>query len=297
MSALVFVRDGRTLPYVPVTIASQQAIRKHVPKRRPYAVATYVALLEFANDDRTDRVAVTQRDIVQRVGAGRTTVQAALTDLQAAGVLRVIERTHGASRIENEYVIVEPSEERDESDTPARDTGDPRPPHGQLTKEGEETKEGSARASKTDVVPDDFPDKLRPHAREVMRVLRSVAADRGSRRVTTRAVALTIAARPHKPLVRAAHDCAAWIADHPEVPCIDVVSRYRRWLDREPDLEAIERLADDGTPTGAVRQHPPGVTPIHAAGRYDARAAKAQREAEREAAAMRVLSLQQEGIT
>lgn len=120
------------------------------------------------------------------------------------------------------------------------------------------TKEGSARASTTDVVPDDFPDKLRPHAREVMRVLRSVAADRGSRRVTTRAVALTIAARPHKPLVRAAHDCAAWIADHPEVPCIDVVSRYRRWLDREPDLEAIERLALDGTPA----QPPANVTPI-----------------------------------
>jgi hypothetical protein len=135
MSALMFVRDGRTLPFVPVTVASQEAIRRHVPKRRPYAVATYIALLEFANEDRSDRAAVTQRNIVERVGAGRTTVQAALVDLQAAGVLRVIERHHGASRIENEYIVVEPSNGRDESDTPARHTSDPRPPHEQLTQE------------------------------------------------------------------------------------------------------------------------------------------------------------------
>jgi hypothetical protein len=123
MSSLMFVRDGRTLPFVPVTIAAMEAIRA-LPKRRPYAIATYMALLEFANEDRSDRVALAQREIVARVGAGRTTVQTALDDLQSVGVLRIVERVHGNARVENEYVVIEPS---DESDTLARDTGDPSP--------------------------------------------------------------------------------------------------------------------------------------------------------------------------
>ncbi len=128
----------------------------------------------------------------------------------------------------------------------------------------ESTTAERARASKADEVPDDFPDALRPHARAVMRVLRSIAADRGSRKVTTRAVALTIAPRPNKPLVKAAHDCAAWIADHPEAPCLDVVARYRRWLDREPDLEAPERLTAEGVPASTPGQPPAGVTSLNA---------------------------------
>lgn len=131
-SPLVFVRDGRTLPFIPVTLAAMTAIREHTPKRRPYAVTTYMALLEFANEDRTDRVAITQRDLVERVGASRSTVQGALGDLQSAGVLAVIERAHGNARIENEYVIVEPQGKGALSGTPARVTGDPRPSHGQL---------------------------------------------------------------------------------------------------------------------------------------------------------------------
>lgn len=134
-SPLVFVRDGRTLPYIPVTVAALEAIRTATPKRRPYAITTYMALLEFANEDRTDRVALSQRILVERVGASRTTVQAALADLQGAGVLRVVERVHGNARVENEYVVIEPAERSATSFTPARDTGDPRPPHGQRTQE------------------------------------------------------------------------------------------------------------------------------------------------------------------
>lgn len=124
----------------------------------------------------------------------------------------------------------------------------------------------SARASNDDAVPADFPDELRLHARHVMRVLRDVAENRGARKVTTRAVALTITARPRKPLVKAAHDCAAWIADHPEVPCRDVVARYRRWLDNEADLAAIEQLTADGSSSSVPRRPPSGVTPIRRGG-------------------------------
>lgn len=125
----MFVRDGRTLPFVPVTVAAMEAIREHVTKGRPYAVATYLALLEFANEDRSDRVALSQREIVERVGASRSTVQAALAALQGAGVLRITERIHGNARVENEYVVIEPATdgERAESCTPARETGDPPP--------------------------------------------------------------------------------------------------------------------------------------------------------------------------
>src|SRR5690349_5545463 len=106
MSALIFVRDGRTLPWVPVTVEALAAIREHTPKGRPYAVATYMALLEFANEARGDRMALAQREIVERVGASRSTVQTALSALTGAGVLLVLERIHGNARVENEYVIV-----------------------------------------------------------------------------------------------------------------------------------------------------------------------------------------------
>lgn len=147
MSApLIFVRDGRTLPFIPVTTAALAAIREHVKRGRPYATATYIALLELANEERTDRVAVSQREIVERVGAGRTTVQAALGDLEAAGVLVVNARVHATGRLENEYVVVEP-DATNPTPSPAtragvaRQASRPRPPHGQRTQEGVEEKE------------------------------------------------------------------------------------------------------------------------------------------------------------
>jgi biotin operon repressor len=135
MSALIFVRDGRTLPYIPVTIAALQAIRKTCEQRRaddtrrsfPHALATYMALLELANEDRSDRAAVSQKDIGERAGCSRSTVQGAISDLATAGVLDVHERHHGATRVENEYVVIEPAGQSATDCTPARQKGDPRP--------------------------------------------------------------------------------------------------------------------------------------------------------------------------
>ncbi len=123
----MFVRDGRTLPFIPVTIAALRAIRTATPKRRPYAIAAYMAILELANQDRADRTAVTQKQLTEISGMSRTTLQAALEDLAVAGVLLVRERTHGRGQLENEYVVVEPCAE---SCTPARVAGDPHPSHG-----------------------------------------------------------------------------------------------------------------------------------------------------------------------
>lgn len=111
----MFVRDGRTLPYIPVTIAALNAIRAVCEQPRgaqarsyPHALATYVALLELANRSRGDRVASGQTQIADRAGASRRAVQRALTDLVDAGVLEIHEQHHNEARIENEYVIVEP---------------------------------------------------------------------------------------------------------------------------------------------------------------------------------------------
>lgn len=265
---LLFVRDGRTLPFIPVSLAALKRIRERCDKR-VYATATYMALLELANEDRTDRVAVTQKLLAERVGAGRTTVQAAITDLEAAGLVLVQERSHGGQRLENEYVVIEPGDESDTlarhtgdpspatRATPARHTGDGRPPGEQLSQEGleEEEVEQGERAGREkkkagedlDEVPADFPAELLPHLRGVVRVLRHVAADQQSAKaVSAKAVARVIEPRPRKPLVKAAHDLAAWAADRRDLR--DIVATYRNWLDnpRTPTLAALERVTDRG---------------------------------------------------
>jgi hypothetical protein len=208
--------------------------------------------------------------IAHRTRMSRRGVQESLRRLEAEGHIV----SDGVSRKGTKVYRVLMSEQGGADRAPRADRapaqndaegGAPRAPEPSVEPSGPNG-ESSARAkAPEDVVPDDFPAELRPHARRVMAVLRDVAARRGARKVTARAVGLTVMARPRKPLVMAAHDCAAWIEDHPEVACRDVVARYRRWLDREPDLQGLERLADDGTPTGAPARPLAGVHPIRSA--------------------------------
>lgn len=115
-SPLMFVRDGRTLAFVPVTVAALEAIRAVTPKGgpsapRPHVLAVYMALLEIANENRNEaRTAMSQRRLVEMTGASRGSVQRALLDLRDAGLLDVKERHHDGARLENEYQIVEPPE-------------------------------------------------------------------------------------------------------------------------------------------------------------------------------------------
>lgn len=99
----------------------------------------------------------------------------------------------------------------------------------------------AAREDVTSSIPEDFPDELRPHARLVLPVLRAVAVQHNAREVKPLALGRVMMARPRKPFVKAAHDFASWAADPPR-PIKDVVASYRRWLDNERDLQAVERL-------------------------------------------------------
>lgn len=117
-SPLIFVRDGRTMPYVPVSTAALEALRATCAQPRkggerrsyPHALAVYIALLEFANAERGSRVALSQTDLGNRAGMSRRTVQRVLDDVQVAGVVEVNERIHGMMRTESEYVVIEPPE-------------------------------------------------------------------------------------------------------------------------------------------------------------------------------------------
>lgn len=272
----MFVRDGRTLPFVPVTLAAMGAIRVVCSTPRlaadgsesrrsyPHALATYMALLELANDNRADRVAVTQRELGERAQSSRSAVQAALGDLEEAGVLLVHARLHGGSRVENEYVLVEPSAAGGSAtnDTPAREKSDPRPSERQLTQEENKKEDQNAREDVRNLVPSDFPDELRPHAREVMRVLKAVAEDHpAAKAVWPREVGLAVMAFPRRPLVATAHELAGWAVDPPR-PIRDVAATYRTFLKRARDLAATERLSEDGTPATEPLSRPANVHPI-----------------------------------
>lgn len=114
---------------------------------------------------------------------------------------------------------------------------------------------GGGRAG-DDEVPPDFPDELRGHARHVMRVLLDLAERHGAKAVTARSLGNVMMARPRKPLVRGAHDFAAW-ADGKGRRQRDVVAGYRNWLDRCDDLAAVEPM-----PGEAMAAPPAGVTPL-----------------------------------
>lgn len=272
-SPLLFVRDNRTLPFIPVTVAAMIAIRTRVGSGRPFAVATYMALLELANEARADRAAVSQKDLVARVGAGRTTVQQALANLQLAGVLLVLERNHGGARLENEYVVIEPDQDVSDMAPPpatratpppatratvARHTGDGRPPHGQrLNEEGEEGKKGEEeRADPRDQAPEDFPAELRQHARIVMQTLQRVAEMHNAGKVWPLSVGRVVMQHPRHPLVKAAQALELWAVDPPR-PIKDAVATYRTFLERERELQATERLSPDGVPLNGTGRSAP----------------------------------------
>lgn len=111
---------------------------------------------------------------------------------------------------------------------------------------------GSARVA-PELVPDGFPDELRPHARAVLRVLRSVAEHHNAKAVSSAALAHVLMARPRHPLVRAAHDFAAWSMTAP--PRRDVVAGYRNWLDKCSELAGTERLPGEDGPAVPANVH------------------------------------------
>lgn len=111
MSApLIFVRDGRTLPFVPVTTAALDAIRSVCERRQlPFARSLYLALLEAANDDRSDRVSVSRKRLGEIAGLSASAITTYAQILAAAGVLEIREQAFNGERLANEYVVREPT--------------------------------------------------------------------------------------------------------------------------------------------------------------------------------------------
>lgn len=99
-------------------------------------------------------------------------------------------------------------------------------------------------------LPEGFPNELRPHLRAVFVVLRDLSRRHEAREVKPISLASVVMARPRKPLVRSAHDFAAW-ADGRAQRQRDVVASYRNWLDRTDDMATVERLSEQGVPASA----------------------------------------------
>ena len=107
-------------------------------------------------------------------------------------------------------------------------------------------------SGRTDL-PADFPEELKPHLEVAHRVLTDLAQRQGANAVQIVSLASVVMARRNKPLVRAAHDFAAW-ADGKAQRRKDVVAGYRNWLDRVDDLAGIERLdGAEAAPKGSGR--------------------------------------------
>lgn len=103
-------------------------------------------------------------------------------------------------------------------------------------------------------LPADFPDELRPHLAAIYRVLRDLAARHDAKAVSPLSLANVLQPRSRKPMVKAAHDFAAW-ADGQTRRQKDVVSGYRNWLERTDDLARIERI-ENVTPIAAAPSAP-----------------------------------------
>lgn len=149
MSALIFAVDGRSLPFIPVTEAALKAIHSGVPaKRLVYARSLYVAVLELVNEDRASRASLSRKQLGARAGVSADLVSDLAPLLEEAGVLQVNERWVGDQRVENEWVVIEPGQQRctPEVPTPVARSQDPRGPEPQLPQESEARGGGRERA-------------------------------------------------------------------------------------------------------------------------------------------------------
>jgi hypothetical protein len=196
--------------------------------------------------------------MARRTGLSTRTVQRCLRSLEAADIIRCTgQHAWAAGKVTNIYRLAGPAGWGDSLTPPT--IGDTQP----ITTLGNDpgntanagggsgVKNDAAPKSDDDQVPEDFPEALRPHARAAMRVLLDLAERKGAKRPTARSLGLVMMARPTHPLVRAAHDYAAW-ADAPSKRPRDVVAGYRNWLDKCDPLASTEPL--------------PGQQPVHQPG-------------------------------
>jgi hypothetical protein len=282
---LIFVRDGRTLPFVPVTTDALAAIEAGVPPRRlAYARSLYLALLELTNAERADRAEVSRRALGGKAGCSPDLVSDLAPLLVAAGVVEVHERVHGGQRLENEWVIREPESQGGRGSQPpppearSHEGGGSQP---QQPLEVETTPRtltnGRARAKRPDpdALPDDFPAHLLPTLDELHSWLGRIADARGAVRPARAAIARAMMTRQAKgaaTMLRVAERLEHWLTfgNGQRASCRDVVARWRDWLDQEPDVPERPAIAAMGPNVHAIR--PPGRAIHSQAAMWDAMA-------------------------
>lgn len=115
----------------------------------------------------------------------------------------------------------------------------------------ETTKKETPASEKKIALPADFPDELRPHLRAAYRVLRDLAERHAAKEVNVCALAHLVMANHRKPLVLAAHECAAHWEGKGGIK--DAVAAYRNWLRNADALAVIEPLDDEGRTTQIAR--------------------------------------------
>jgi hypothetical protein len=222
-----------------------------------------LALADHAHDDGTE-IRPSMEYLAWKVGVGKRQAQRIVSSMRDRGALIVVrestryEPTH--YRMDLEALPLKAAFERPKSDmtsmsslnegrddrstgsgvTDPADRGDTQMSPESSKETSQESSTSSAREGKVEL-PEDFPEELRPHLKAVYRVLRDLAQRHGARAVAPVSLANVIMARPHKPLVTAAHDFASW-ADGKAQRRKDVVSGYRRWLDNVDDLAGTERM-------------------------------------------------------
>lgn len=255
-----------------------------------------LSMLAMMADMNTGRCEAKQDTLAKGVEASERSVRAHLGALEQQGfIARRAQFRVDRGRRGDEYLLLAPgvdtwpdgerivrvqpagladgSESSGGTESPQAPAGSCTPPGvsklpGKNNRQGTTTEnsEEEKRADRREKIPDDFPDALRPHAREVMRILRAVAEQHGARKVWPQKVALVVMAHPRHALVAQAHKLAAWAVDAKR-PIKDVVSTYQGFLDRDGELAAVERLADDGTPSAGQAAGATNVHPIRASNR------------------------------
>lgn len=108
------VRDGRNLPFFPVIKEDLKALAAAteapgVTVKLSAVRSVYFALLELANDNRSDEAHVTRKDLSAAAGVSSRTCQEATAVLGSAGLLRM-EEIRGAASSGNAWTLTSPPE-------------------------------------------------------------------------------------------------------------------------------------------------------------------------------------------
>lgn len=189
-------------------------------------------------------------------GLSRRTVQRALRTLEDEGLIEATgEHVWNPRKVTTVYRLAEGRR----GDTPGEPRGVNRAAEGRRgdaqTSPSTTPKEQSVARDPREAVPEDFPDELRPHAREVMRILVEVAQQHGAKKVWPLALGRLLMANRTKPLVATAHELHVWAVDPPR-PIKDVVATYRTFLGRAPTLQGVEPLGARGPMPENVHRMP-----------------------------------------